>query len=140
VITFVKANVMKNTIALETFFQALGDRTRLRIVNLLALGEVCVCYLIAILDEPQPKVSRHLAYLRRAGVVNARRDGKWMHYRLAPLAGAPAGALLDVLLVTLAGDARMQRDRRALQRACCTVSFAAVPADAPRPSLLHDNG
>jgi len=64
-------------------FRAFADPTRLRILNLLIEGEVCVCDLCSVLDEIQPKVSRHLAYLRRAGLVDARRDGKWMHYRLA---------------------------------------------------------
>ena len=62
-------------------FQALGDNTRLRLLNLMGDQEICVCYFVEILEQPQPKISRHLAYLRRAGIVAARRDGKWMHYR-----------------------------------------------------------
>src|ERR1700756_1035359 len=73
---------------LVTLFQALGDPTRLRLLNLMASGEVCVCYFVEILDETQPKISRHLAYLRRAGLVTARREGKWMHYRLVTPQGA----------------------------------------------------
>src|SRR3954452_15424603 len=68
---------------LETFFKALADRTRLRILGLLLTGEVCVCHIHESLRISQPKVSRHLAYLRRAGVVDTRRDGLWVHYRLA---------------------------------------------------------
>ena len=68
---------------LERLFQALADPTRLRIIGLLLDGEVCVCDLHASLDISQPKASRHLASLRRAGLVAARRDGLWMHYRLA---------------------------------------------------------
>jgi ArsR family transcriptional regulator, arsenate/arsenite/antimonite-responsive transcriptional repressor len=71
--------------ALERLFKALADRTRLRILALLAVGEVCVCDLHDSLGEPQPKVSRHLAYLRRAGLVSARKDGLWVHYRRAEL-------------------------------------------------------
>jgi ArsR family transcriptional regulator, arsenate/arsenite/antimonite-responsive transcriptional repressor len=63
-------------------FKALGDPTRLRIVALLAHGELCVCHLQHALDLPQAHVSRHLAVLRAAGVVGARREGSWMHYRL----------------------------------------------------------
>ncbi len=63
-------------------FRAFADPTRLRILNLLAEGEVCVCDLCTVLDEIQPKVSRHLAYLRRAGLVDVREDGKWKHYRI----------------------------------------------------------
>lgn len=67
---------------LEQLFRALADDTRLRILGLLAAGEVCVCNIHGALDLPQPTVSRHLAYLRRSGLVAARRDGLWMHYRL----------------------------------------------------------
>ena len=63
-------------------FKALGDETRLRIVALLAHGELCVCHLVAALDLPQPTASRHLAVLRNAGVVDTRRDGSWVYYRL----------------------------------------------------------
>src|ERR1035437_7179452 len=67
---------------IERFFQALGDNTRLRLLNLMGEQEICVCYFVEILEQGQPKISRHLAYLRRAGIVEARRDGKWMHYRI----------------------------------------------------------
>src|SRR3989442_7909174 len=68
--------------SLEQLFRALADSTRLRLLNLMNGREVCVCYFVEILKTSQPKISRHLAYLRRAGIVAARRDGKWMHYRL----------------------------------------------------------
>jgi ArsR family transcriptional regulator len=115
---------------LERLFQALADRTRLRILNLLSHGELCVCYFVAIIGAPQPKISRHLAYLRRAGLVEARRDGKWMHYRLAA-----ATPLLDTIFEQLRDDAQMQRDSRSLQTACCAVRLPAALADAPRPVL-----
>src|SRR5258708_25533974 len=63
-------------------FAALADPTRLRLLNLMNGLEVCVCYFVEILKQGQPKISRHLAYLRRAGIVEARREGKWMHYRI----------------------------------------------------------
>src|SRR5512141_1139481 len=69
--------------SLEVVFAALADRTRLRLLNLMSRGEVCVCFFVEVLDEPQPKISRHLAYLRHAGLVQARRDGKWIHYGIA---------------------------------------------------------
>jgi ArsR family transcriptional regulator len=72
-------------VTLETFFKALADATRLRILGLLLTGEVCVCHIHESLRIPQPKASRHLAYLRKAGLVAARREGLWMHYRLAEL-------------------------------------------------------
>ena len=68
---------------MEQLFRALGERTRLRLLNLMSGQEACVCYFIAILGLPQPAISRHLAYLRKTGLVHARREGKWMHYRLA---------------------------------------------------------
>ena len=84
--------------AMETLFRALADATRLRILGLLLTGEVCVCDIHESLKIPQPKASRHLAYLRKAGLVDARREGLWMHYRLADLP--------DPLLQSIAGTVR----------------------------------
>ena len=125
---FVKANMTE-------LFEALSDRTRLRILNLLALGDICVCYFTELLDAPQPTVSRHLAYLRRAGLVDARREGKWMHYSLARPTDPSAARVLDAVLTELKHDREMQRDIKALQSACCAVRLPAALADAPRPSL-----
>src|SRR3954462_11970344 len=82
-IIFVKTHMKNTFVDLEEIFAALADRTRLRLLNLMSDGEVCVCFFVAVLDEPQPKISRHLAFLRRAGLVTARREAKWMHYSLA---------------------------------------------------------
>jgi ArsR family transcriptional regulator, arsenate/arsenite/antimonite-responsive transcriptional repressor len=79
------------------FFAALADETRLRIVLLLVSGEACVCTLHESLDLPQPNVSRHLAVLRSAGIVEARRDGKWTYYRLAPQAEPVLGRVIQAL-------------------------------------------
>src|SRR5438105_7548308 len=73
---------------MERLFKALADRTRLRILGLLLTGEVCVCDIHQALKIPQPKASRHLAYLRKAGLVDTRRDGLWVHYRMAVLSDA----------------------------------------------------
>lgn len=80
----------KNQLDLERFLQDLGDKTGLRILNLIGDQEICVCYFVEIPGGPQSKVSRHLAYLRSAKIVSARRDGKWMHYQICmpPHAGA----------------------------------------------------
>ena len=67
---------------LTLFFAALSDPTRLRLLSLMKDREVCVCYLQEVLKTNQPKISRHLAYLKKADLVEARRDGKWSHYRL----------------------------------------------------------
>ena len=121
--------------ALERLFQALGDRTRLRLLNLMSEGELCVCYFVEILDEPQPKVSRHLAYLRDAGIVDARRDGKWIHYKIVRPENPSAAAILESVLKTLASDREMQKDRAALWNACCSVKLPKTLRDAPRPLL-----
>jgi len=71
--------------SLEETYKALADRTRLRILALLADGEVCVCDIHDTLRLPQPTTSRHLAYLRRTGLVVARREGTWMYYRMADI-------------------------------------------------------
>jgi ArsR family transcriptional regulator len=114
-------------------FQALGDRTRLRLLNLMGGREICVCYLVEILGEPQPKISRHLAYLRRAGLVEARREGKWMHYRLAVPEHAGAAGILRQTLRTLEQDKGMQGDRARLERVCCAPQLVALEG-APVPA------
>jgi ArsR family transcriptional regulator len=119
---------------LVSIFSALADRTRLRLLNLLRGGEVCVCYFVEILDETQPKISRHLAYLRRAGIVNARRDGKWIHYSIARPEDPNAAAVLDTTLAAIEHDRQMQRDRLAIQRACCAAKLPASLQNAPRPN------
>jgi ArsR family transcriptional regulator len=81
----------------KAIFRALSDRTRLRILNLLQEGELCVCHIVCVLDSPQPTVSRHLAYLRRAGLVVARKEGLWMHYRLATAESKFRAMLLECL-------------------------------------------
>jgi ArsR family transcriptional regulator len=122
--------------ALDSLFQALADRTRLRLLNLLAHGEICVCYFVEIFDQPQPKISRHLAYLRRAGLVEARRDGKYLHYRIATPEDAAAARILEATLAEVKNDREMQRDLKALQNACCAVRLPRSIADAPRPSIV----
>lgn len=118
---------------LVPLFSALADGTRLRILNLLRNREVCVCYFVELLDETQPKISRHLAYLRRAGLVNARRDGKWIHYSLARPSDPAAAAVLDTTLGTMKDDKQMQRDLRALENVCCGAKLPAALENAPRP-------
>jgi len=87
---------------LEVVFKALADKTRLRILALLGKNEVCVCHIHDSLALPQPTVSRHLAYLRKSGLVDVRRDGVWMHYRVSssldPLAQKVVDAAIDALL------------------------------------------
>src|SRR5246500_5823910 len=114
-------------------FAALADRTRLRILNLMQGREVCVCYFVEILEQGQPKISRHLAYLRRAGIVEARREGKWMHYRIVMPPNIGAVQVLRQTLAWLREDRGMQADRARLSKACCSPAKFAALQGAPLP-------
>ncbi len=78
----------------DQLFKAFADETRLRILNLLAQGEQCVCEIQMVLRVPQPKISRHLAYLRRMGLIQERKEGKWVIYSLSEARGPVHDALL----------------------------------------------
>ncbi|MGD0630102.1 MAG: metalloregulator ArsR/SmtB family transcription factor [Terracidiphilus sp.] len=123
-------------VSIASLFAALADTTRLRLLNLMAGREVCVCYFVEILRQGQPKISRHLAYLRKAGIVAARREGKWMHYRIAPPSDAAIASILAAALASFRNDRQMQADLAKLDRACCAPQKLVVPEGAPRPSLL----
>lgn len=123
----------KNKFDIERFFQALGDTTRLRLLNLMADQEICVCYFVEILGGPQPKISRHLAYLRSAGIVEARREGKWMHYRIVMPPHNGAAQVLRQSLAWLKDEKTMQADNARLTRACCSPAKYALPESAPLP-------
>ncbi len=118
---------------MERFFQALGDNTRLRLLNLMGDQELCVCYFVEILAQGQPKISRHLAYLRRAGIVQARREGKWMHYRIVMPPSIGATQVLRQTLAWLREDRAMQADRARLSKACCSPAKFVALESAPRP-------
>lgn len=122
--------------SLVPLFSALADPTRLRLLNLIAGREVCVCYLVEILRQGQPKISRHLAYLRRAGIVAARRDGKWMHYRLVQPENPAAAAILRALLKSRQADPSSQKDLARLSHACCQPRKFVALKGAPVPSRL----
>lgn len=122
---------------LERFFQALGDKTRLRILNLMGDQEICVCYLVEILGGPQSKISRHLAYLRSAGIVAARREGKWMHYRISIPPHAGAAQILRQTLTALKDEKTMQADLVRLAKACCSPKPIPALDGAPLPTLVQ---
>ena len=122
---------------LAGLFAALADHTRLRLLNLIGGREVCVCYFVEILRQGQPKISRHLAYLRRAGLVAARREGKWMHYRMVPQADEAAASILAAALAALKNDRQMEADRAKLDRACCAPQKLVMPEGAPRPAPVR---
>lgn len=113
--------------AVDQLFRAFSDRTRLRILSMLrhakaGQGELCVCEIVGVLGVPQPKVSRHLAYLRRAGLVEARREGLWMHYRLAPARNQFHAKLLDCLVCCFDDVPQLARDAKKLRQSsgCCS--------------------
>ena len=118
------------------FFRALADRTRLRLINLMGDDEVCVCFFVAVLDTNPPKISRHLAYLRRAGVVSARREGKWMHYRLVEPTDPHAARIFKEVRAWLKEDPEMQRDRQRLIKVCCAPQLPVQLRGAPRPASI----
>jgi ArsR family transcriptional regulator, arsenate/arsenite/antimonite-responsive transcriptional repressor len=124
---------MKPKFPLERLFRALADPTRLRLVNLMARREVCVCYFVEVIGVPQPKISRHLAYLRRAGIVAARREGKWMHYKLIAPSDPRVAAILTATVNALREDRELQRDFQRLNKACCGPNSLVQVLGAPLP-------
>lgn len=126
----------KNKYDIENLFKALADRTRLRLIGLLGDSEVCVCFLVEILKTSQPKISRHLAYLRRAQIVSARREGKWMHYRLAEPPDEHAARIFREVRASLTEHPEFQRDREKLEKVCCAIQLPVQLRRAPRPSTL----
>jgi ArsR family transcriptional regulator, arsenate/arsenite/antimonite-responsive transcriptional repressor len=122
--------------SIELLFKALADRTRLRLINLMGDREVCVCFFVEVLKTNQPKISRHLAYLRRAGVVSARRDGKWIHYRIVEPPDPHAANIFREVCTSLANDPSMQNDRLRLQKICCAPQLPVQLKRAPMPASL----
>ena len=118
--------------AMETVFKALADQTRLRILGLLAAGEVCVCEIHDSLQIPQPTASRHLAYLKRAGLVTDRREGLWVHYRLATPSDEVLRTVLDSTTHCLTHLATTAHDRKRLRYR--TGRELRVRAEMPGPA------
>jgi ArsR family transcriptional regulator len=127
---------------LEEVFKALADKSRLRILALLGRNEVCVCHIHDSLKLPQPAVSRHLAYLRRAAIVDVRRDGVWMHYRIARGLSPAVRQVIDAAVAALSQTPLTTQDRRHFDRAygrlyviptpdggCCCIPSAAARDD-----------
>ena len=121
---------------MELFFLALADRTRLRLLSLIGEDEVCVCFFVEVLQISQPKISRHLAYLRRAGLVSTRRQGKWMHYRLTPPHELHGKRIFQQVMTWLQDEREMQRDRARLVSLCCAPRPPLQIQGAPRPASL----
>jgi len=117
-------------------FKALADHTRLRLINLIGDDEVCVCFFVEVLKINQPKISRHLAYLRRAGVVSARREGKWIHYRLVEPPDPHAANIFREVRAALPNDPAMKNDRARLEKICCAPQLPLQLKRAPMPASL----
>ena len=103
----------------DRMFRAFSDRTRLRILSLLLQGELCVCDIVNTLRVPQPTASRHLAYLKKAGLVEARRDGLWMHYKLVPPQAEFHKKLIACLSCCFQDVPQLAKDAAQLKRRCC---------------------
>ncbi len=113
---------------LETLFKALADATRLRILRLLMAGEVCVCDIHDTLKIPQAKASRHLAYLRRAGLVTTRREGLWVHYSLSKSADPIVATIKDATTHVLGHVEALRKDAERLEkRTGCCMPMAGAP-------------
>ena len=132
----------RNALAdMETLFMALADKTRLRLLNLMRDGEVCVCFFTEVLGQSQPKISRHLAYLRNAGIVAARRDGKWMHYSIRWPESEGAGRVLDELFDWMDSREELQGDKFKYAELCTSpetlLQIARTPIRliSPKPDM-----
>jgi ArsR family transcriptional regulator len=111
--------------SVDRMFRAFSDRTRLRILHLLLPGELCVCHIVDVLDLSQPKVSRHLAYLRRTGLVLARKEGLWNYYRLAPAQSAFHEKLLQCLGTCFREVPELTQDAQRLKKSVASWSAAS---------------
>jgi ArsR family transcriptional regulator, arsenate/arsenite/antimonite-responsive transcriptional repressor len=123
---------------MESFYMALADKTRLRLLNLMRDEEVCVCFFTEVLGDSQPKISRHLAYLRNAGIVKARREGKWMHYSIVKPDTDGGNRVLDEVLIWLDDQDEMRQERERYKMVCCSpemlVQIARTPITFALPS------
>ena len=126
---------------MESFYTALGDKTRLRLLNLMRGEEVCVCFFTEVLGDSQPKISRHLAYLRNAGIVKARREGKWMHYSIIDPEAEGGKNVLNEVLAWLDGQEEMRNERERYNEVCCSpetlVQIARTPITFALPFAVE---
>lgn len=123
---------------MELFFAALADRTRLRLINLIGEDEVCVCFFVEVIGTNQPKISRHLAYLKKADLVSVRRDWKWSHYRIVEPENERAAKVFREVREWIKDDPEMRRDKTQLMKMCC-APVAKQPVTiqgAPRPKSI----
>jgi len=129
---------------LAKIFKALSDETRLRIMNLvLSSGELCVCDIERVIKCPQTKVSRHLAYLKQAGLLDVRRKGLWMLYSVAKPTSEQHQELLESVIELLRADPLAQKDARQLtkniEKGCCVTFSVVKPDEAPQAFCCTNN-
>lgn len=124
---------------LETFFMALADKTRLRLLNLMSEGEVCVQYFTDVLGESQPKVSRHLAYLRNADIVKTRRDGKWIYYSISWPDDDGTYEVLRATLSAMGSDRDLVADRTKYRDLLAISDNTYVQADVYEYASANHN-
>ena len=105
----------------ELFFAALADKTRLRLLNLMRDGEVCVCFFAETLGTNNPKISRHLSYLKRASLVTGRREGKWMHYQINEPTDKSAAEVFSATMKMIETHEEMAADREKLNNFVCSL-------------------
>ncbi|MBX3293795.1 MAG: metalloregulator ArsR/SmtB family transcription factor [Acidobacteria bacterium] len=125
----------KNCFKLDEIFAALADRTRLRLLNLMRDGEVCVCFFAETLGTNNPKISRHLAYLKRAGLVSGRREGKWVHYSLRKPEDEKAAEIVESVFRAFETDPEMLADRKKLTSVCCELIPTPVAISRAAPKM-----
>ncbi len=123
---------------METLYLALADKTRLRLLNLIRDDEICVCFFTEVLGESQPKISRHLAYLRNAGVVEARRDGKWMHYSIIKPEDPDEARVVEAALDWLDSQEDMRSERERYSDVCCSPELLIQIARTPMAFMSND--
>jgi ArsR family transcriptional regulator len=125
-----------NFTGMENLFLALADKTRLRLLNLMRRQEVCVCFLTEVLNESQPKISRHLAYLRNANLVTARRDGKWIYYRIQKPEDIFAEQIIQDTLNWLESKEEMRKDYHNLIKAFRSTEAPVTVERAPSSKIF----
>ena len=121
---------------MESLLRALSERLRLRILHLIGDTELCVCFFVEALQIPQPTISRHLAYLRKAEMVVARRDGLWMHYRVVKPANPEVARVLENVLAWCDTQPDMKKDRARLSKACCAPEKFVRLENVPMPKRV----
>jgi ArsR family transcriptional regulator len=125
---------------IELFFSALADKTRLRLLNLIGDDEVCVCFFVEVIGTNQPKISRHLAYLKRAGLVSMRKNWKWSHYRITEPQNEYAAEVFKKVREWILNDKEMIQDRKEMVKICCAPASKQPIgiAGAPKPKKIME--